>query len=153
MFGRSLLLIHVIWKNILLYVWLYRRDILLTVYRAAGLLVNMLKDNIKMDIKETCLWIADSTWSLYNLKIKVFSHDIWQIIMNILPSWSTSEKPLCTYTVWYRLLMISYATLTQLHTKASNISKGFFKRLGTADITQPNKSLSPPHIYLVKHCV
>jgi len=32
--------------------------------------------------------------------------------LNILPSWCSSEKPLCTYTVRYRLLMFSYATPT-----------------------------------------
>jgi hypothetical protein len=32
--------------------------------------------------------------------------------MNSLPSWSVSKRPLRTYTVWYRMFMSIYATLT-----------------------------------------
>ena len=40
---------------------------LLTAYRAAGLLVNMLKDNIKMDSIEMALSIARSENNLKNM--------------------------------------------------------------------------------------
>jgi len=40
---------------------------LLTAYRAAGLLVNMLKDNIEMDSKEMALVIARSENNLINI--------------------------------------------------------------------------------------
>ena len=53
---------------------------LLTAYRAAGLRVNMLKDNIEMDRKEMAPMIAQSENILINiscLKIIIILNDIW----------------------------------------------------------------------------
>jgi hypothetical protein len=74
--------------------------------------------NNPMELKKWRLWLEDSIWSIYNVKIAVISHNIWQKKMYTLPSWSSSETPLCTHTVWYRLFMFSYATPqhTAVHT-------------------------------------
>ena len=53
--------------------------------------------------------------SIYTFKFTDISPDIRSTPMNNFPSWPSSEKPLCTYTVWYRLLIFSYATLTAHH--------------------------------------
>jgi hypothetical protein len=52
---------------------------LLRAYRAAGLRVNVLKNDIEMDIIETALMTTglNLIWLTYNLKISIISHDIW----------------------------------------------------------------------------
>ena len=67
---------------------------------------------LKWTLKKWRLWLAESIRSMFNLKITVIKHDIWQKKKNILSSWSSSVRPLCTHTVWYRLFVFSFATRT-----------------------------------------
>jgi len=68
-FGRKLLLIHV-GSNINLYVSDCTEEIYSTIYlrgyRAAGLCVYMLKDNIQKDVKEIALMTMRSEINLIN---------------------------------------------------------------------------------------
>ena len=98
---------------------------------------------LKWTLKKCRLWLADSIRSIHNLKLTVIGHDIWQKTMNILPIWCSSERPLCTYTVWYRLLMFTYAT----HTSHSLIILGrFSKDLEPLTSHYTTKALpSPPY--------
>jgi len=87
---------------------------LMRAYRAAGLCVNMLKDNIEMDIKETALMLTRTENNFINSfsKYRLF-HSIYLVeSINILCSCSRSESPLCISTVRYRLSMSIYATPT-----------------------------------------
>ena len=92
----------------------YVSFMLLPAYRAAELFVNMLKDNFGKESKEMALMIkrtennCTSTYSQYR---SIQSQYLVEI-MHILPSWSSFERPLCSCTLFYRLLMLSYATLT-----------------------------------------
>jgi len=87
---------------------------LLRAYRAAGLRVNLIRDNIEMEIKEMAPMTSGTNliWSIYKLKITVNSQHICLKTMNTLTTWFRYERPPCPYSVWYRLLMFSYATLT-----------------------------------------
>jgi hypothetical protein len=66
----------------------------------------------KMILKKYRIWITEKIWSICNYKINIISHNILHKSLNILTIWSSSERPLCTYTVWYHLLIFSYANPT-----------------------------------------
>ena len=87
---------------------------LLTAYRAAGLRVNMLKDNIENDIKEMALLFTRTENNFINTtsQYRHFRSRYLVETVTVFPSWSSSEKRLCTYTLCYRLLVLSYATPT-----------------------------------------
>ena len=54
----------------------YLSLMLLTAYRAAGLRVNMQRDNTEIDIKEMALMTSGLNRSMFNLKITVIRPDI-----------------------------------------------------------------------------
>jgi hypothetical protein len=66
----------------------YIAVMLLRAYRAAGLRVNMLKDNIEMGIKEMTIMTGGLKLILiiFDLKIKDISHNIWHNKTNTLNS-------------------------------------------------------------------
>ena len=87
-FGRKLLLIHVILKYKLLCVWLCRRNMFQVFccehterLDCVWICSKVIK---KWVLKKWRLWPAESIRSIYNLKIAVISEDIWQKKMNIL---------------------------------------------------------------------
>ena len=147
---------------------------LLRAYRAAGLCVNMLKDNIELNMKEMALTISGRNliWSIYNLKITVISCNIWYkrllfcTVDAVLQfrsahalcdtAWLCSVMQPSQHTALHTHCVIppDYVQLCNPHSiplclKCLNIIKQFLDITGTVDITLHNKStfLSPAHTH------
>jgi len=86
-------------------------------------------------------------WSLHILSITIIIHDIWQETMNILTSWSGSERPHCSVSPGYVQLCNPHRT--PLYLKPSNFLKEFLEGTETADSTLHNKStlILPAHTH------
>ena len=104
--------------NILLCVWLCRRKKIFHLYSwqrtKTGLNIKRLQDNIEIDIKEMALMVTRTEYNIcttYSQYRYFHSRYLVQTI-NILPSRYSSDRPLRTYTLGHRLLMLNYATHT-----------------------------------------
>jgi hypothetical protein len=92
----------------------------LKAYRAGGWRVNMLKDNMKMFIKEIVLRITRTENNFINTysQYRHFQSQYLGAMTNILPSWFSSENR-SEPTMCHGLLMLIYAT--PHHTSVSKI--------------------------------